>query len=165
MEATRYTYKPRMTIFIVCLAVFISMGLFLIAHLSQEPVRSHIVGRLLVRLNLDARLLINTLGWVSIAFSAAAAYAAYWTNTLGVRYVEIEDGKIRAPASNLSSKIIEIPFSDIKNVNLQKIQSSRIITVHHEKGKVQFSNIMFPIKGEFDDLLVALNKIKSNEAR
>lgn len=165
MENTKFTYKPRMGFFLACLAVLISMSLFILLYLSQQPVRSHALGRLLVRLSLDAKLIINILGWGSIAFSAAAAYAVYWTNTLGDRYIDIGNGRIRAPASTLSSKVVEIPFSEVKNINIQKIQSSRIITIHHEKGKIQFPNIMFPEKGDFDKLISVLHDVSETKSQ
>lgn len=156
MEVRRFKYKPRLGFFLVCLAGFVAMSI-LVLYMAQEPVRSHSIGRLMVGLNLDAKFILNILGWFCIAFSAVAACAMCWTKTLGERYVEVGAGRIRAPASNLSTNIVEIPFDKIQNVSTQKIQSSRIITVHHTKGKVVFNNMMFPAKGEFDELISALN--------
>lgn len=158
MEVRRFKYKPRLGLFLVCLAIFVAMSIILL-YMAQQPVRSHSIGRLMVQLNLDAKLILNILGWFCIAFSAVAACAMYWTKSLGERYVEIGAGRIRAPASNLSKNIVEVPFFNIQNVSTQKIQSSQIITVHHTKGKVVFNNMMFPVRGEFDELISTLNTV------
>lgn len=162
MNIKKFKYKPRLGLFLICFATFLAMSI-LILYIAQQPVRSHSIGRLMVRMNLDAALILNILGWIGIAFSAAAAYAVYWTKTLGERHVEIGAGRIRAPASNLSANIVEVPFSEIQNVSVQKIQSSRIITVQHAKGKMRFTNMMFPEKGAFDELISALNDISNTQ--
>lgn len=158
MEVLRFKYKPRLGLFLILIAIFLVINIYVLMA-AQQPVDNRTLVRLMEQLNLDAGVLLTVLGWAGILFSVAAAGALYWTATLGDRFVEIGAGRIRAPASNLSKNIVEIPVADVKNVNVQNIQSTRIITVQHAKGKVQFVSMMFPEKGAFDELIRALKTI------
>ncbi|MFC4257644.1 hypothetical protein ACFOZ5_01225 [Marinobacter lacisalsi] len=161
MDTLKVKYQPRIGLFLIGFIVLLAMSIFVL-FAAQQPTHSHVIGRVISRLDLDAGLVLTVLGWVGIAFSIAAAGAAYWTKTLGERYVEIGAGTIRTPASNLSKNLLEIPVSDVQNVSMQSIQSTRIITLQHAKGKVEFTSMMFPEKGAFNALFEALNAINEN---
>lgn len=161
MNTLKVKYQARIGLFLLCFVVLLAMSI-LVLFAAQQPAHGHLVGRIISRLDLDAELVLKVLGWTGIAFSVAAACAAYWTTTLGERYVEIGADRIRTPASNLSKSFLEIPFSDVQNVSLQSIQSTRIITLQHANGKVEFTSMMFPEKGAFDALFEALNTINEN---
>lgn len=161
MDTLKVKYQPRTGLFLICFIVLVAMSIFVL-YGAQQPVHGHTLGRLVSRLNLDAEMVFNILGWTGIAFSIAAAFAIYWTKTLGDRYVEICPETIRTPASNLSKNLLVIPISDVQNVTMQNIQSTRIITLQHKNGKVEFANLMFPEKGAFDALFEALNTINEN---
>lgn len=161
MDMRKFRYEPRWLLLTGCLIgmLVMSVGVLFVAG---QPVRSHGLGKLMVRLGLDARLVLNIIAWAGIAFTAAGAFALYTMRMHGARFVEVGAGCIRAPASGLSTKIVDIPYAELKNVSLQKIQSTRFITVQHTGGKIQLPNTMFPVKGEFDELVAVLTSISQS---
>lgn len=161
MEIRKFRYEPRWVLLTGCLVGMLLMSV-VVLFVAGQPVRSHGLGRFMVRLGLDARLILNIIGWAGVAFTAAGAFAFYMMRMHGARFVEVGAGCIRAPASALSTKIVDIPYAELKNVSLQKVQSTRFITVQHTSGKIQLANTMFPVKGEFDELLAVLNSISQS---
>lgn len=162
MDARRFVYRPRWALLIGCLAVLTLMSIGVL-FMATEPARSHGLGRLLVKLNLDAKLIIKSVGWVGLAFCAAGAYGLYVMQTYGERFVEIASGRIRAPVSGYSAKVMDLPFAEIQQVSLQKVQSTKIIHIQHPSGTLRLANVMFPEKGAFDELINIL-KTETNSA-
>lgn len=156
MAVLRFKYKPRWMLLIGCIVMLTAMSIAIL-YIAQQPVRSHSLGRLLVGLNLDAKLIFNIVGWTGVAFCAAGAFALYVMQTHGDRYVEIGPEGVRSPVSGFSAKIVEISFTEIQQVSLQTVQSTRTISIQHTKGMLQLSNTMFPDKGAFDEFLAILN--------
>tara|TARA_R110000796_G_scaffold120045_1_gene234188 strand:+ start:598 stop:1101 length:504 start_codon:yes stop_codon:yes gene_type:complete len=161
MDSKKYLYKPRMGILLISLA-FLGIASVVVLFLSFEPVRSHFIGRLLVKYDLNAKLIIAAVGWAGLALTIFGSSAYLKIAKLGDRFVEIINGRFRAPLSAGSKAIIDVPLKDISKVGFVDVASTRVITVHYPSGKAEFISTMFPVKGDFDDLYQSLITITSS---
>ncbi|NKB35271.1 MAG: hypothetical protein GKR91_19410 [Pseudomonadales bacterium] len=78
------------------------------------------------------------IGWFAVAFSSSMAALLLYRFSLSFKNIDdivVGDNGIRMPKNEYNPKLVDIPFSNITKVSLQKINPIHIFNIEHNEGK------------------------------
>ncbi len=150
MTEVRFTYKPRITVFLFSGLFFVGCALVL-AHIARTNDRGLVLNRIIEFSEEGASIFYWSLAAASGVFVVLATMALYSSLTLKREVILTED-RITAPKSGMSKKLVAIRFAEITDVNIQSVQSQKFLNIVHEGGKLTIPQSMLPNKEVFEEL-------------
>jgi Na+-transporting methylmalonyl-CoA/oxaloacetate decarboxylase gamma subunit len=156
----RIPYRPKIIIFLLGIVLF-GYGSVHMVSLAATNERGLILNRIIELSPQGATIFYWVISVVGIVFSALAILAIL-ISIFSKREIVITDNEITSPKSAVSRKDITVKFSDIEEIKLQSIQSTKILTIKHASGKLSISSSMLPSTTHFEKLVLLLSsKAKS----
>ena len=154
MSEIRIPYKPNKVIFLF-LTAFFGVSSVVLVNKAMNNERGLVLNKIVEMSSASASVFYWILAAVSIALSLLGIYSLL-KSVAGKLEVVITENSITAPKSGISKKTVEVSYSDIRSMNVQTIQKTKILNIEHVDGKLSIPNSMLPNKESFDHLITQL---------
>jgi len=155
MDEIIIPYKPKYLIFILVILLFGLAAAFLF-YLAKNNDQGIILYRIIEFSPTGASYFLALLGVASLGFVLMGVLAIVRGLTTE-RMVVISADSLSAPKSGISKRIVSVKFKDIQSLNVQSVQKTRILHIHHAAGRLTIPNSMIPGKTGFDELVNLIN--------
>lgn len=145
----RFLYRPNMLTMGLASIVLGGASAF-VAFTSQTRRLPQALADFLDKLGLNMHVVMSAIGVLGLTLTIAALIAMIYSRLSGKRYIILSSDFLSIP-SNFSSKIKEIRFSDILNVEICNVSNQKFIRVVHRSGKIDLAQSMFESKEIFSE--------------
>ena len=150
MDTLSYPYKPKPLTMLLSAAFFVVCGLVL-ANSALTNDRGLTLNGVIRMGEVGATVFYWALTVFSFAFVGFALYALL-KGSRADKQVILTPTSVSAPQSNISSRVIELAYSDIYELDIQKISGQQLLNLHYPGGKLSIPRSMLPNKKAFEEL-------------
>jgi len=150
MSFRQYSYKQKKWVGPAC-AIFFGACAWTFLEKAREQPRGLIINHMIELSPSSAQVFHWTLFGFSMLF-VVTGIAAFVLSFGKEKYITITAHSIRAPKNGFSDIEIEVPFADIKSMQLQEIQKQRFLHITHANGKLSIVQSLLPSKAAFEEI-------------
>ena len=150
MQEIRYPYKPKTIIFVLIIALS-GTAAAVLAYIAATNDRGLILNGIIEFSENGATIFYWCLAGAAVLFIVFGSIILVKGITSKKEVIATQED-IAAPKSGVSNKIITISYSEIIDLDIQKVQGQRFLTIFYSEGKLSIPQSMLPNKKAFEEL-------------
>ncbi len=156
MQEVRIPYRPNKLLFVGAILLF-GFGSVFFCHLAATNDRGLILNGIIRFSSQGATVFYWVLFAISSSF-VAVGLAALVSSLMVKREIVLTATSISSPKNGFTKAVVQVDFSDITGVQLQTVQGTKLLYIHHTGGTLTIPNSMVSGKESFEKLVELMKR-------